>query len=99
MSSIHNKIIQILFELCTEHKTDSGKKRYSKIYADHIGKDIKPIILTARTKVKPEAKYYYPDIWVKTKRGPDIQIFEVWHSETKSEAVEDILFSLFVERA
>jgi len=47
--------------------------------------------------VKPESKYYYPDIWTTTKRSSEVQIFEVWHSETRSEAVEDILFSSFVE--
>lgn len=97
MSFIHDEIIQILFELCMEHKTDTGKKRYSKIYSEHIGMDRMPIILTARSKVKPEAKYYYPDIWAKVKRVPDVHIFEVWHTEPRANAVEDILFSSFVE--
>lgn len=97
MSTLHDQIIKVLYDLCLEHKTEAGKKRYSNIYADHIGMKKKPLILTARSKVKPEAYYYYPDIWVKVKNQPNIQIFEVWHSESRSDAVEDILFSSFVE--
>lgn len=97
MSSLHNKIIEVLYELCMEHKSDAGKKRYSKIYTQHIGLETKSVILTARSHKKPEAIYYYPDVWVKVKNSPDVQIYEVWHSEKRSEAVEDILFSSFVE--
>ena len=97
-SNLHDEIVEILFELCKETKTDAGKPIYSSVYADHIGRKYKPLILTAYIgkKKKPLAKKYSPDVWAQVKRKGFFDICEVWHSETEAEAVEDILFSSLV---
>jgi len=96
-SDLHNEIVEILFELCKEHKTDAGKPRYSSVHADHIGQKYEPIILTAHiTKHKPLAKNYTPDVWAQVKRKHLFDVCEVWHFETEGEAVEDILFSSLI---
>ncbi len=95
---MHNKIVNILFELCRETKTDAGKPVYSSIFAHHISREYKPIILSAHaTQHKPFARNYYPDVWAKVKRTEKVDVYEVWHSETETEAIEDILFSSLVK--
>lgn len=34
--------------------------------------------------------YYYPDLWVETKKQRRIDVYEVWHTETEGEAIADI---------
>ena len=94
-SDLHDEIVEILFDLCKEHKTKAGRPRYSSVYADHIGRKYKPKILSAYTgkKKKPLAKKYNPDVWARLKGKNLFDVFEVWHSETEAEAVEDILLS------
>lgn len=93
-SNLHNEIVEILFELCKETKTDAGNQVYSSVYAHNIGQKYNPIILTGHiTKHKPMAKNYYPDVWAQVKRKQLFDVYEVWHSETEVEAVEDLLFS------
>jgi len=94
-SDLHDEIVEVLFELCKKAKTRAGKPMYSSIYADHIGQEYEPIILSADIgkRKKPIAKKYNPDIWARVKGKRLYDIFEVWHSETEAEAVEDILFS------
>jgi len=97
-SDFHDRVVKILFELCKELKTPAGKSYYSSIFADHIGQDYKPIILTAHiSKHKPLAKNYYPDIWAQVNGKRERDIYEVWHTETEADAVRDIVFSCLVE--
>jgi len=93
----HDRIVEVLFELCHAHKGDSGKNVYSRIYADHIGKEYKPIILSGSMPRKPIAKWYYPDIWTQVREKEQFDIYEVWHTENEAQAVQDILFSSFVK--
>ena len=90
-----------MYELCRECKTNSGKPLYSKIYADHISVGYRPIALTALRgkKKEPIARNYNPDIWAQVKgaRARKYDIYEVWHTETETEAIEDVLFSCFVD--
>jgi hypothetical protein len=93
----HDIIVRALFELCNGHVGDSGKKVYSKVYADHISEDYKPIILNAyMPKRKPIAKYYYPDVWTQVREKEQFDVFEVWHTEEEFQAVQDILFASLV---
>lgn len=97
-SSLHDRTVEILFKLCKETRTDAGKPVYSSIYADHIGLKYRPIILTAYIpKKKPLAKKFSPDVWAQVKRKRRFDVYEVWHTETETDAIEDILFSLLVE--
>ena len=88
-SNLHNAIVEILFELCKDNKTKAGKAGYSKVYADHIGKKFKPIILNVNLgkRKKPLAINYNPDVWAQHQRKKEIDVFEVWHSETEAEAI------------
>lgn len=97
-SKQHDNVVRILFELCNEHIAESGKKVYSKVYADHINEDYKPIILNAyMPKRKPIGKYYYPDIWTQVRGKEQFDIFEVWHTEEEFQGVQDILFASLVK--
>jgi len=97
-SDLHDEVVEILYELCKEYKTSKGKHYYSSIYADHISQGYKPIILTGNiTKHKPFARNYSPDIWAQVSRKQQYDIYEVWHTETEAEAVQDIVFSSLVK--
>lgn len=98
-SDLHHRVIQILYDLCLNTKTDAGKLVYSKVHADHVGKEYRPLVLTAYRgkRRKPLARTYNPDIWAQIKRKRKRDVYEVWHSETEADAIEDILLSCFVD--
>lgn len=92
-SSLHDRVVGILFELCEEYETNSGRKRYDEVQADHIGQEYRPIVLTSMLGKKPLAMKYSPDVWARVRGKNLYDVCEVWHSETEAEATEDILFS------
>ena len=96
---IHNRIIKIVYDLCLEFTNAKGKSVYSDIFADHIGVNYKPLILTANMgkRKKPLARKYNPDVWAKVDKKHKYDIYEVWHSETEGDAIVDVLLSSFVE--
>ncbi|OGH05845.1 MAG: hypothetical protein A2W22_06765 [Candidatus Levybacteria bacterium RBG_16_35_11] len=97
-SDFHDEVVEIVYELCKECKTPTGKPYYSSIFAHHISQDYKPIKLTGNiTQHKPFAKNYWPDIWAQISRKQRYDIYEVWHTETEEAAVEDIVFSSLVK--
>jgi len=48
-------------------------------------------------KFKKDVKEYHPDIWAKTKKTNEIDIYEVWNSEEEREACSDILHAACVD--
>lgn len=97
-TKLHDVIVELLFELCNETKTDAGKPVYRSVYADHIGRKYRPIILASHVPKKtPVALKYNPDVWAQVKRKQCFDICEVWHSETEVEAVQDIVYSSLVD--
>lgn len=86
MSNKHNKVIEVLYQLCKKYK------KYKKVYADHIGKDYKPIVLHSSPKKgqKAETLNYNPDIWTEDNKG-GIDVFEVWDTEKDSECIGDVV--------
>lgn len=72
----HNRIIKVLFELSKNYSP------YTKVHADHISKEYKPInIISSQKRGGAEVVPYYPDLWCRTKTN-NIDIFEVWDSQT-----------------
>jgi len=94
---LHDRTVKAIFDLCKEYETPSGIKNYSKVYADHIGENYNPILISAyMPRKKPVAKIYQPDVWAQVRGKEQIDVFEVWHTETEDQAVRDILFSSLV---
>jgi hypothetical protein len=85
MGSEHDEIVKILFELCQDYN-------YSQIHAYNISEECDPLPITLPRRGRSLTENYNPDIWAETKRRL-IDIYEVWHSETESEAILDILYS------
>jgi hypothetical protein len=99
-ADFHDEVVDILFELCRGYKAPTGKDYYSSVFADHIGQNYEPIILSGSIRRhKPFARNYYPDVWAQISRKQQYDIYEVWHSETEAQAVQDIVFSSLVKGA
>jgi len=87
MTSLHDKVVSTLYELCR------GYKPYSKVYADHVNVPYKVIQIHSQELRRVAAVYkFQPDVWARYKRG-GVDVFEVWDSQTPSDCTEDILFS------
>jgi hypothetical protein len=85
MGDEHDEIVEILAELCEENG-------YVKICAHHVSEGYEPLIVVLPRRGRPLAENFYPDVWAETKRRL-IDIYEVWHTESELDAVQDILFS------
>lgn len=97
MSSFHDRLVEIIAELCEEYTTSSGKDYYRAVYADHLsGWEYKPLIVTkARRGKKPLAENYYADVWAE-RRDNKIHVYEVWDMQNIDQAVTDILLASLV---
>lgn len=84
----HDRIIEILFDLL---KNDED---YKKRNADHIEENYKSInILSNNNRGPSKNREYNPDIWCQLKKTNEIDIIEIWDSQSREACVEDILFS------
>lgn len=97
MVSFHDKVVEIIAELCEEYKTPSGKEYYSSVYAHLNEWEYKPLVVAkARLGQKPLAENYYADVWAKRANGR-IDVYEVFHSETVDQAVTDMFLASLVK--
>ena len=81
----HDEIVEILADLC-----DEGG--YSEICAYHVWENYKPIPIILPRRGRPLVENFNPDVWAETKLRL-LDIYEVWHTESELDAIQDILFS------
>ena len=97
MSDLHDKIVGIIAELCRDSERGSGRPYYKEIYADHTkGFEKKPLAIILVRRGKSLIQNYYPDVWAEYPRG-GMDVFEVWHSESEPEAINDIVLPAMVK--
>jgi len=80
----HERIVSLLYSLVKADQEYKETKRRTKTYPIHI-------------HFKRDTKEYHPDIWAKTKKKNEIDIYEVWHKEGEREACSDILHAACVD--
>jgi len=78
----HNKIVQILMELC-EQNVKTG------VYKKVCDGNSEPIPVS----YKKQTYYYQPDLYAVYKRDEKIDVYEVIDAESEAEAVMDIIYS------
>jgi len=78
----HNRIVQILDELCEEN-VKAGV--YKKVYDGNS----EPIAVSC----KKQTYYYQPDLYAVSPKSEKIDVFEVIDTESEGEAVMDIVYS------
>ena len=83
----HNKMVQILDELCQE---DVKNGIYSKVYDN---KAIDPPLSYMKQVV-----WYQPDLYAVRKKDEKIDVFEVIDTESEGEAIGDIVLSALTPR-
>jgi len=75
----HDRIVDLLYSLVKD-----DKKTYKETHDDST---INPIHIHVGREVVP----YHPDIWAKTRKKNEIDIYEVWNTEDERSACSDIL--------
>jgi len=83
----HNKIVQILDELCQE---DVKNGIYSKVHNN------KPI--DSPISYMKQVVWYQPDLYAIRKKEEKIDVFEVIDTQSEGEAVEDMVLSALTPR-
>lgn len=80
----HDHIADLLFKLVDAYPDYKEKECRSKT---------NPILI----KFKKDFKEYHPDIWAKTRKTKEIDIYEVWNTEEEREACSDILHAACID--
>jgi len=80
----HDHIVDLLYSLVEKESEYEKTERQSKTYPIHI-------------HFKKDTKEHHPDIYAKTKRTNEIDIYDVWHIEGEREACSDILHAACVD--
>jgi hypothetical protein len=85
----HNNVVTTLYDLCKTHAS------YSEVYADNVGVGYKPLDIVAPHPkgIRPTVYSYHPDVWARIRRSSNIDVYEVWDSQTVSDCVEDVVLS------
>jgi len=97
MGDLHSKIVSILAKLCRDITRESGKPWYKEVFADNVeGFEKKPLGITLVRRGRSLIQNFYPDIWAEYPRA-GVDVFEVWHSESENEAINDIVLSSLVK--
>jgi len=83
----HNKIVQILYELCQE---DFKNGIYSKVYNNKA--------IDSPISYMKQVAWYQPDLYAVHKKEETIDVFEVIDTESEGEAIGDIVLSALTPR-